>query len=220
MHQAVWVAGNNTTGYKVPSCVCNHVKSTVNIKTSAWMCVWMAFVCIFRSSVIPPNNCKRKRQKKEKGLIYLAVKAVAPLYLLLLLRPCPLSGARAWSRANICMPRATWMWSSPDSHYLTCKTSGGPVKSAHAHTQCRCTPVKTLSLLPPPTPLSLEIQTFTTDKWKWRLWFCWCTVPAGCRLMRVGCKVIYRLVHKSKSSVGARIRGWRWDKGRDWDKEN
>ena len=159
------------------------------------VCVWMAFVCIFRSSVIPPNNCKRKRRKKEKELIYLAVKAVAPLYLLLLLRPCPLSGARAWSRANICMPRATWMRSSPDSHYLTCKTSGGPVKSAHAHTQCRCTPVKTLSLLPPPTPLSLEIPTFTTLPrqvlWKWRLWFCWCTVPACCRLMRVGCKLIY-----------------------------
>lgn len=72
-------------------------QSTNSKWLTSFLCVWMASVFIFRSSVIPPNNCNRKRpEKREKGLIYLAVKAVAPLCSLLLLRPCPLSGARAW----------------------------------------------------------------------------------------------------------------------------
>ena len=42
------------------------------------------------------------------------------------------------------------------SHCLPCKTSGGPVKEAHAHCQHRCASVKTLltvpTLQPAPSP--------------------------------------------------------------------
>lgn len=84
-------------------------------------------------------------------------------------------------RGRICMPRATWMRNSPDSHYLTCKTSGGPVKMLHTQSEHRCTPVKTpaflLSLsawlnLGPFFPQS--VVTVSSD-----LWFCRCAVPAG-----------------------------------------
>lgn len=66
----------------------------------------MAFAFVFRRSVNPPYNCNGGGGL-EKRLIYLAVKAVAPPCLLLLLRPCPSSEARDWSGAKLCMSRAT-----------------------------------------------------------------------------------------------------------------
>lgn len=44
---------------------------------------------------------------------------------------------------GICMPATTQMWSFPDSQYLTCKMSVGPVKMVLTHSWHRCTSVKT-----------------------------------------------------------------------------
>lgn len=156
-----WARSRKTQHGRIKRChhICNYVNNSVNrLQVFDIFLWWMNGLCMHSKKLCKSSKqLQQKGPKKEKGLIYLAVKAVAPLCLLLLLRLCPLSVARAWSGAKICIPRATWMWSSPDSHYLTCKTSGGPVKMAHTHSQHRCTPVKTVILQSPHCSLPIPL---------------------------------------------------------------
>lgn len=59
-------------------------------------------LCAHSQKLRGPNKQIEQREVREqKGLIYLAVKAVAPLCLLLLLIPCSLSKARGWQRKDL-----------------------------------------------------------------------------------------------------------------------
>lgn len=58
-------------------------------------------LCTFQKLHGPNKQIEQKEVRKPNGLIYLAVKAVAPLCLLLLLIPWSLSKAIGWQRKDL-----------------------------------------------------------------------------------------------------------------------
>lgn len=84
---------------KAPWSMCTRVGSSEHL----WSLLSTRVVFVHISGELhgPDKQREQKEVRKQKDLIYLAVKVVAPLCSLLLLIPCSLSKARGWQREDL-----------------------------------------------------------------------------------------------------------------------